>query len=470
MSDGSDLVVIGGGPGGYVAALRASHLGAKVTLIERDKIGGVCLNWGCIPTKALLHGAEVYATVQSAAKFGVVASEASIDWVAMQSRKQQVVDQLTAGVARLLDRAAVDVICGEASFLSATEIAIKGQDGTQHIAGNNVIVATGSSPASIPVPGLDLPGVWDSTAALASESLPGRLLIIGGGAIGVEFAALFSTLGVQVTLVEMLPSLLPTMDADLGSAIQWTLETKGAVIRTGSQVSRVAAAADAGLDVKAQTSQGSESFSVDNVLVAVGRRPNTGGLNLEAAGVRYDRGGIETDAAMRTSVPHIHAVGDVTGGILLAHVATKEGEVAVEDALGHAAKMNYSYVPSCVFSHPEAASVGLTEAQAQEKGYSVRVGRFPFNGNGKALADGDLDGFVKVVAESKYGQLVGVHIVGPHASDLILEATALLNLECTLEEMTAIIRPHPTLGETLTEAALAVNGQAIHLPKPIAQP
>jgi len=469
MTNNPDLVIIGGGPGGYVAALRASQLGAKVTLVEKDKIGGVCLNEGCIPTKALLRSAEVYATVESAAEYGVRIPSPEIDWPAMQARKQQVVEQLTSGVAKLLERAGIEVVYGVASFASPHEITVNSPEGMSRIRSDRFIIATGSSPAAIPIPGLDLPEVWDSTKALHIETLPKRLLIIGGGAIGVEFATLFSTLGVEVTLVEMLPRLLPTMDADIGAALQWILEANNVLVKTSTQVSQVTPVASGGLAVEARTGKSVEKYSTDCVLVAVGRKPNTEGLNLESAGVSYDRRGITVDSTLRTSVPHIYAIGDVTGGILLAHVAMKEGEVAAENALGHSARMNYDYIPSCVFSHPEAASVGMSEEEARDKGYDVRVGRFPFNGNGKALAQGEPDGFVKVIAEAKYGQVLGVHIVGPHASDLILEASALLNLECTLEEMTAIIRPHPTLGEALTEAALAVSGQAIHLPKPIAE-
>ena len=469
MTETPDLVIMGAGPGGYVAALRASQLGARVTLVEKGEIGGVCLNWGCIPTKALIRSAEVYSTVKSASRFGVKTSAPTVDWDAMQDRKRKIVGQLTGNVAKLLDRAGVKTVFGEASFVSPTEITVGTSSGTVRLSAQRFIVATGSSPAVIPVPGLDLPQVWDSTAALDVDALPRSLLIIGGGAIGVEFADLFSTLGVAVTLVEMLPRLLPTMDSDIGAALQWTLESSQVVVKTGTQVTRVTPAASGGLAVETQTPGGTEAHSVDNVLVAVGRKPNTAGLGLEKAGVAFGRTGITADATTRTNVSHIHAIGDVTGGLLLAHVASREGEVAAENLLGHTASIDHRYVPGCVFSHPEAASVGLSQEAAQDQGYDVRVGRYPFNGNGKALADGGPDGFVKVVAESKYDQVLGVHIVGPHASDLILEASALLTLECTLDEMTAIIRPHPTLGEALTEAALAVSGKAIHLPKPVGQ-
>ncbi len=461
----ADVAVIGGGPGGYVAALRAEQLGAKVILIEKDKIGGVCLNWGCIPTKALLHSAEVLKTVQEAATFGVVAGEPRLDWAAAQARKQEVVDQLVGGVKMLLERAGVVVLEGAARFLSPRLIEVELDARKEQVEARNVIVATGSLPIELPIPGLNQPGVLDSTKALSLDELPESILIIGGGAIGVEFASLFNTLGVKVIVVEMLSRLVPTADHHLGGALEWVLNERGVEIYTEAQVTAIDGVSGK-LASTVAAKDGEQEIETEKVLLAVGRRPNVENLGLEAAGVRYDkRKGIAVDEGMRTNVPGLYAIGDVVGGAMLAHVASKEGVVAAENALGLDSHMDYKVVPNCIFSDPEAASVGLSEEEAQAQGYQVKIGRFPFNGNGKALIQGQPEGFVKVVAEAQYGEILGLHVVGPHASDLILEGGLALTMEATLDEIEATIHAHPTLGEALAEAVLNAEGRAIHLPK-----
>ena len=459
-----DLVVIGGGPGGYVAALRAAQLGARVTLVEAEHIGGVCLNVGCIPTKALLWSAEVYHLASQAPQFGVRTGPVEIDWPAMQARKAEVAGKLVAGVRLLLERSGVAVVAGRARFTGPQEVAVEGPAGSQRLVARRSIVATGSSALRLPIPGVDLPGVLDSTAALALERLPESLLVVGGGAVGLEFATLFSTLGVKVTLVEMLPRLAPLADSDVGNALRTALLVQGVKVHLNTRISGLEAAQE-GLVAHLQGPQGELTVAAERVLLAAGRRPNVDGLGLEAAGVAFGRQGIQVDERMATKVPHIYAVGDVTGGTMLAHVAMHQGAVAAENALGHPARMRYHAVPGCIFSRPEAASVGLTEEAAREQGYDVRVGRFPFNGNGKAIAQGEIEGFVKVVAEARYGAVLGVHIVGPHASDLILEGALGLTLETTLDEIAATIHAHPTLGEAVAEASLAALGRALHLPK-----
>ena len=460
----TDIAILGGGPGGYVAALRAAQLGAQVALIEEKAIGGVCLNVGCIPTKALLRSAEVYRTFRQAETFGLrLEGNVMPDWPAIQARKGDIVRQLVHGVEVLLRKAGVQVLRGRGRFAAPRTLEVTTADGTQRVDAKNAVIATGSRPACLSLPGMDLPGVIDSTGALALEALPKRLLVIGGGGVGVEFADIFNSFGVKVTVVEMLDRLLPQMDADLGPALAWTLGQRGVQFYLKSRVTRMDAV-EGGLRATVVTPGGEVEIEADRVLVAVGRRPNVEDLGLEAAGVRFDKAGIPVDAQMQTNVPGIAAVGDVTGGALLAHVAMRGGEVAVENALGHRATLDLKTVPWCVYTDPEVASVGLTEAQARQGRYDVRVGRFPLNASGKALTYGETDGFVKVVSEARFGEVLGLHVVAPHASDLIHEGGLALALEATLDELVTTVHGHPTLSETIREAALEARGGALHLP------
>lgn len=462
MTDKTDIIVIGGGPGGYVAALRAAQLGAQVTLIEKENLGGVCLNWGCIPTKALIKTAEVVELAKKGAEFGVMADSLRVDWAKAQTRKQKVVDQLVGGVGMLLNRAKVQVIKGTGRLVAPTAVQVTGADGnSQRLEAAKIILATGSSPVNLPIPGIDNPNVLDSTGALALEALPTSMLIIGGGVIGAEFASLFNALGVQVTVVEMLDRLLPLLDSSIGEAMKWTFDSKGIRSYLKSKVTRIETHGQ-GLLVTIESPEGVKQVEVEKVLSAVGRRPNLANLGLDEVGVKYDRGGVKVDDRMCTSVSSIYAVGDMVGGIMLAHLAMRQGEVAAENIMGHRSRIG-RVVPSCIFTLPEAASVGLSEIEAREQGHQVKVGLFPFNSNGKALIEGEFEGFVKVVADAKYGEVLGVHIVGPHASDLILEPTLGITLENTVTEFVAAIHPHPTLGEAIAEALLAVENRAIHL-------
>jgi dihydrolipoamide dehydrogenase len=472
MTIQTDIAILGSGPGGYVAALRAAQLGAQVALIEEDTVGGVCLNVGCIPTKALLRSAEVYRAFLRAETFGLrLEGSVTPDWPAIQERKGDIVRQLVHGVEVLLRKAGVQVLQGRGRFVSSRALEATTADGVQRLEAKNVIIATGSRPVRLPfgsaqdglLPSMDLPGVIDSTGALALEALPKRLLVIGGGVVGVEFADIFNAFGVEVAVVEMLDQILPQMDGDLGKALAWTMVQRGVELYLNSQVTRVDAV-EGGLQATVVTPGGEVEIEADRVVVAVGRRPNVEDLGLEAAGVRFDKTGIPVDMQMQTNVPGVYAVGDVTGGALLAHVAMRGGEVAVENALGHVAAFDPKTAPWCVYTDPEVASVGLTEAQAREEGYEVRVGRFPLTASGKAQTYGETDGFVKVVSEARFGEVVGLHIVAPHASDLIHEGGLALALETTLDELVTTVHGHPTLGEAIREAALEVHGEALHLP------
>ena len=460
-----DIAIIGAGPGGYVAALRAAQLGAEVVCIEKQWIGGVCLNCGCIPTKALLRSAEVFTLAKRASEFGVMTGEPQFDWATAQARKDIVVQQMVRGVGMLLQRAGVQMVIGEATFVRPDTLSVRLQDGTDTVVADHIVIATGSRVLQVPIPGLDGLGVIDSKAALSLESLPESICIIGGGAIGLEFASLFNALGVQVTLVEMLPRLAPLMDAAIGDGLAWTLGSQGVDVMTNTRVTLVERTGSGNV-VSMETPDGEARVEVEIVLSAIGRAPNVEGLGLEVLGLKPTRKGIQVDNRMRTVAPGVYAIGDVAqDGPMLAHVASHQGIVAVEDALGHPSTMDYTAVPSCIFSMPEAAGVGLTEAQARDQGYDVRTGTFSLANNGKALSMGEPDGFVKIVSEASHGAVLGVHIVGPHASDLVLEGTLALTLESTLEELEKTIHPHPTLGEAIAEAALAVSNRALHVPR-----
>jgi len=464
MSVRFDVATVGAGPGGYVAALRAAQLGAKVVCIERGPLGGVCLNEGCIPTKALLRTAEVYDLVRHAGDVGVIVDEPVLDWAKAQRRKATVVKRMARGVGVLLSRAGVVVMEGEAKFVRADTLSVTLGDGVETVQADHIVIATGSRTAQVPIPGLDGPNVIDHRGALELEVLPERICIIGAGAIGLEFASLFSAFGVEVTLIEMLPRVAPLMDVAISDGLNWSLSQRGVEILTSARVTEIAHG-ETGCRVAVETQDGERRIDVQRVLSAIGRSPNVEGLGLEVLGIQPTRAGISVDDRMRTVAPNVYAIGDVAAdGPMLAHVASRQGVVAVEDALGRASRMDYASVPSCIFSLPEAAGVGLTEDQAREAGHDVQVGVFPLQANGKAVAMGETDGFVKVVSERSNDALLGVHIVGPHASDLILEGTLAISMESTLAEIERAIHPHPTLGESVSEAALVAMGRPLGIP------
>lgn len=459
-----DVTIIGGGPGGYVAAIHAAHLGGKVALVEAGALGGTCLNRGCIPTKALVKTAELLNEARGASRFGVDLGEPRIDFARAMARKDQVVADLVGGIEGLMRANGVSVYRGRGSILTPGQVQVRRDDGTgETIETKNIIIATGSAPARPPIPGMDLPGVITSDEALALDRLPASLVIVGGGVIGIEFACIFNALGTRVTVVEMLPMILPPADEEIVRRLAPILRKSGIEVITGAKVQGIRDAGGAERAVAVETAAGSQELKAEAVLVSTGRVPDFGGLDLDGLGVAYDRRGIKADGFMRTSVPDIYAVGDVTGGILLAHVASAEGITAVDHVFGRAREIDYRVVPNCIFSIPEVAGAGLTEKQAKEAGLEVTVSKFPFAAIGKAQAMGETEGIVKILAETATGRVVGVHILGPHASDLIHEGALAIQLGATAVQVAGMIHAHPTLPEAIMEAAHGVAGQAIHV-------
>jgi dihydrolipoamide dehydrogenase len=461
-----DLCVVGAGPGGYVAAIKAAQLGLKTTVVERDVVGGVCLNRGCIPTKAMLRSANLLETVKHSAQFGVLADNVRFDFDQVLAFRDKVVRGLTGGVSALLQSQGVELVAGSAQLLGPGRVQVSGRAGGQ-IQARAVLLATGSAPARLPIPGAERAGVIDSDGALALREVPERLLIIGAGAVGCEWANVFHAFGSRVTLVELLPTVLPVEDEEIGRALGRSFSRRGIDVRTGARVERIDEGDDGALVCTVTGSDGQqEQIAATRVLVAVGRRPVTDGLGLEAAGVATERGWVVVDDHLRTNLPAVYAIGDLTNKKLLAHLASHQGIVAAENVAGQERAMDYKVVPGCTYTHPEVASVGLTEQQAAEAGHEVLVGRFPFAASGRAQTAGETEGLVKVVADAKYGELLGVHIMGAEASELIPEGALALRLEATLEDIAATIHAHPSLAESVMEATLAATGAAIHLPKP----
>jgi len=462
----ADLTVIGGGPGGYVAAIRAAQLGCNVRLIEGEKVGGTCLNRGCIPTKVLLHATELKSNFDRARDYGFSTKEASLDWKVLMDRKDATVKQLTDGVATLLESWGVEVIYGEASFVNSKEIVVRDGNGTSKLRSDSFIIATGSKPSKPPIEGLNSKGILTSDDALSIEEIPSSMLIVGGGVIGIEFATLFSGLGCHVTVVEFLPRILSNIDEEMASYVHEVLSSKGVNIYVASRVTKIDDNKGNYLAVTLQEEDGKNiTVETEKVLLAAGRVPNTQALNLSSAGVETERGRIKVDKFMRTNVPNIYAVGDCASPYMLAHVAMAEGEIAAENVADKMREMDYSVVPSCIFTSPELASVGRSELDCQKAGIPVKVGRFPMVGNGRALTLGEAEGMVKIIADSRYERVLGVHILGPNATELISAACMAMKLEATAEEISSLIFAHPTVGEALKEAASAVRGAAIHFPK-----
>lgn len=452
-----DLVVIGGGPGGYAAAIRAAQLGMKVCLVEKDSLGGTCLNRGCIPTKAYYQNAAVLHTLARLGDYNVRGGGFSFDLAGARARKSRIVGNLVSGVRRLLQANQVEVVRGEASFKDSGTVAVGGED----IRARRVLIATGSLPSLPPVPGIASPGVVTSDEMLDLDLPPRRLAIIGGGVIGMEFACIFRAFGSEVTVFEFQPGILGNVDQEIVKRMGVYLKKQKITVHTGTAVQEIERKGDSCL-VKAAGKGGDLQVDADLVLVATGRRPCTCGLSLDILGISCEKGFIKVNAGYETSVPGVFAIGDVVGRMMLAHVASEEGIVAVERMNGLSGSVDYEAVPSCIFTFPEIATVGLSEAEAASRGIEVRVGKFPFAANGKALAIGEIDGFVKVVADGD-GVIRGVHIIGPHASDLIQEAALIVGKRMTLADVIGTIHPHPTLGEALHEAVMDAAGRAIHL-------
>ncbi len=464
--DRFDLIVIGSGPGGYVAAIRAAQLGMNVACVEAEKLGGVCLNIGCIPTKAMLSSAMLVNEMKDAAKHGIHAKEVTFDLGPAQERSRAVADQMARGIGFLFKKNKVTHLQGYGRLQGKGKVEVEAADGKRTVLeATHVIVATGSRPRDLPVLRIDEERIWSSTGALMQKKAPGSLLIVGAGAIGMEFADVYASYGTKVTIVEALGRILPLEDAEISKFMERTYKKRGIDIHTSARFEKAEIQADGVQVTFTDAKGGAHQLKVDHVLSAVGRVPNSQGLGLESAGVKVDeRGFIVVDAHLRTNVPGIYAIGDVAGHQLLAHKASHEGIVCVEHIAGKGhGSVDYDNVPNCTYCHPEVASVGLTEEQAKAKGFDIEVGKLPWAAIGRAVAAGHSDGFVKIIRDKKYSEILGAHIVGPHATELIAEFVVGRHLESTVEELEKAIHPHPTLSEGVSEGALAALGRPIHI-------
>jgi len=462
-ADRYDLVVIGAGPGGYVAAIRAAQLGLKTVVVERDRPGGVCLNWGCIPSKAILTSAELYEDLKEGERYGIKAHGLSVDYAQVIKRSREVADRLAKGVEFLLRKNKVQLITGTARLESKNLVVVEMPGKTAHqLEAAHILVATGSKERTLP--GLDIDGkqILTSYEALVDTDVPKDILIVGGGAIGCEFAYVYSAFGSRVTVVEMEKQLLPGVDIEVAQELEKAFKKKGIEVLTGTKYQsikqfpgRVEVALDNGGNIKTRTA--------NKVLVAVGRAPLSAGLGLEALGVELDRGFIKVNEHMQTSCDTVYAIGDVNGPPLLAHAASEEGIAAVEHMAGKVGKgIDHLKIPACVYCQPEVAMIGLTEEQAKAEGYEVSIGKFPFMASGKAIAKGHDEGFVKLVVDKEYGEILGCHIIGHGATDLIAEIGLARTLEATTAELTGTVHAHPTLSEAIMEAALSAEGRGIN--------
>lgn len=472
MATNYDLVILGGGTGGYVAAIRASQLGLKVAIVEKDKLGGTCLHRGCIPSKALLRSAEVYATAKHGEQFGVEVKEVALNFQKVQERKQKIVDQLHGGVQFLMKKGKIDVYDGYGRILGPSifspmpgAISVEFADGKENeiLIPKNVVIATGSRPRSLP--GLDIDGelVITSDEALQLEAVPASIIIVGGGVIGIEWASMLNDFGVDVTVIEYADRILPTEDKEVSKEATRILKKKGIKLITSAKVLADTLVKDNGVTIKAEHKGEEKEFKAEKLLVSVGRQANVEDIGLQNTEIKVEKGFIVTNEFYQTAESHIYAIGDVIGGLQLAHVASHEGIVAVEHVANQDPHpIDYNLVSKCIYSNPEMASVGLTEDQAIEKGHEVKVGKFSFKSIGKALVFGESDGFIKIIADKKTNDLLGVHMIGPHVTDMISEAGLASVLDATPWEIAHTIHPHPTLSEAIGEAALAVDGLAIH--------
>lgn len=472
MATEYDLVVLGGGTGGYVAAIRASQLGLKVAVVEKNKLGGTCLHAGCIPSKALLRSAEVFKTAKKSEEFGVETSGVTLNFSKVQQRKDSIVDQLHKGVEHLMKQGKIDVYNGLGRILGPSifspmpgTISVEMNDGSENemLIPKNVLVATGSRPKSLPGLTIDGEFVMSSDEALKMESLPKSIIIVGGGVIGIEWASMLADFGVDVTVIEYSPRVLPLEDDEISKEMTRLLKKKGIKLVTDAKVLAESLIIDNGVTISALHKDSEKSFTAEKMLVSVGRQANVEGIGIENTDIVIENGFIQTNDFYQTKESHIYAIGDVIGGLQLAHVASREGTIAVEHIVGkNPHKLDHTMVSKCVYSNPEVASVGLTEREAKEQGFTVKTGKFSFRAIGKALVYGEHDGFVKLVVDENTNDLLGVHMIGPHVTDMISEAGLARVLDATAWEISHTIHPHPSLSEAIGEAALAVEGLAIH--------
>jgi len=462
-----DVAVIGSGPGGYVAGIRSGQLGLKTVLIERDnKFGGTCLHVGCIPTKDLLLNAEVVDYFKHAQEFGIECKEYSVDWAAVQARQNKVVTKLAKGVEFLLKKNKVEMVQGFAQLAGPGRISVMdASNKSREIQAKNIILATGSEAKMLPGLEPDAKTILTNKEILSLKKLPKSMVIIGSGAVGVEFGSIFQRFGTDVTIIEMLPRIVPLEDEEVSATLEKAFKKQGIAIHTQAKVEKVSKTAK-GVTVDFTDAQGNaQKLEAETCLVAVGRSPNTQGIGIEKTRVRLERGFVKVDPYMRTDEPGVYAIGDIVAGSpLLAHVGSMEGIVAVTHAAGKPVEpINYRQIPNCTYCEPEIASAGLTEHQAREAGYNVKAGKFPFVGNSKATILGMPEGFIKIVSDERYGEILGVHMIGPRVTEMIAEAVVVMRLEGTVEDLERTIHPHPTLTEAVPEAAHAVHGMAIHI-------
>ncbi len=464
MSNREKLAIIGGGPAGYVGAIRGAQLGAEVTLIEKKEVGGTCLNVGCIPTKTLTSTAHLYTLMKKSSSWGIDSGFTSLNWDQVMRRKEQVVRRLVNGVKFLLKERKVNLISGSASFLDEKTLLIKKADGgIEKLQADKILISTGSVPIDLPISGTDLDGVVDSTKALSFEEVPKTLLIVGGGYIGCEFASLYHSFGTKVTIVEMLPQILPGEDEEIVSLLRRKWEKEGIKIYTESKVTGIYSKDAETRKVKISTPKGELEILSKKVLISVGRKAYTSGLNLKGIGIEQENDKIKVDEYLRTNLKGIYSAGDCIGGYLLAHVASMEAECAVENALGGNLKMDYTAVPRCIFTYPEIGGAGLTEKEALDKGFKIKTGRFPFIANGRALAEDETEGMVKIIADEKSDKILGCIIMGNRGTDLIAELALGIKMGTKLKDLIETIHAHPTLAEAVRESALKTAGRPIHV-------
>ena len=464
MPENYDLIVLGSGPGGYVAAIRAAQLGLKTAIVERENLGGICLNWGCIPTKALLRSAEIYHYMQHAGDYGLMAANISADIDAVVKRSRGVAKQLNQGVTHLMKKNKITVHMGEGRLTAANKISVTKDGKTETLIAKNIILATGARARDLPFAPADGKRIWTYRHAMVPPEMPKKLLVIGSGAIGIEFASFYNDMGAEVTVVEMLDRIVPVEDADVSTFLEKALKKQGMTIMTGAGVEELTSTPD-GVKAKIKGKDGKVIASdFTHCIVAIGIVPNTENIGLEALGVEMDRGFLKTDPMCRTNVPGLWAVGDITAPPWLAHKASHEGVIAAEAiAGGHPHAMDPLNIPGCTYCHPQVASVGLTEAKAKEAGYDVKVGNFPFLGNGKAIALGEAEGFIKTVFDAKTGELLGAHMVGAEVTELIQGYTIGKTAELVEADFMHTVFPHPTLSEMMHESVLAAYGRTLHM-------